>query len=321
MSTPRSPRRRLAAAALAAGASLAALAAAGPAAAQGTGVTLYGRVDLNVTKFSGGPWEMTQTSTSRIGLRGTEPLGSGWAAIFQFESRINPDTGTTEAAFWGRESWVGMRGPLGTLRLGRTLTPAQRIASNYDPHGTDGIGSFGSGGLLISTSPLARFDDGVYFETPKLAGFSVFAGVQLDDKINTADDRFTSIRLRYEAGPLDLSLGHADLSPGNRVASVGGAYAFGGVKPMFQFHTGRRNGGERSTWLVGVVARLGSGELRAATSRNDDRSSADIDRTLTAVGYDHPISKRTLVYGTVARDRTSGAKASNGFELGIRHGF
>ncbi len=300
---------------------------AGSAAAwgQSSGVTMYGRVDLNLTHVSREAWRMDQSSTSRLGLRGSETLGGGVVAIFQLESRINPQNGTTETPrFWGRESWIGVRGGFGTLRAGRTLSPSQRIASNYDPHGTDGIGSFGSGGLLLGhpSATFVRMDNGLYYETPRLGGFTVFAAYSMDETPGPTDERYHSIRLRYAKGPLDVSLGVGDLSAGNHVNSFGASYDFKVVKPMVQYHTGKRAGRDRATWLAGATAPVGKGELRAAYSKQDDRGSGmQTDRTLLAVGYDHPLSKRTLVYGTVIRDKTSRQDAKSGFELGLRHSF
>ena len=306
-------------------AAIALLTAAGGAWAQSGSVTLYGRVDLNVTRVSGESWRMDMSSTSRFGLRGVEPLGGGLSAIFQLESRINAQNGTTETPrFWGRESWVGLRGGFGTFRMGRTLSPSQRIASNYDPHGTDGIGSFGSGGLLLghSSATFVRMDNGLYYETPNLSGFTVFGAFAMDDTPGPTDERFHSIRLRYAKGPLDVSLGIGELSVGNNVNSFGAAYDFRFVKPMVQFHSGERAGRKRATWLAGATAPIGAGELRAAYSEQDDRGSGtQTDRTLLAVGYDYSLSKRTLVYGTVIRDKTDRQDAKSGFELGMRHSF
>jgi len=307
-------------------ASLAGLVTAGACAQATPSVTLYGRIDLNLTRVSGEGWRMDQSSTSRFGLRGSEDLGNGLAAIFNVESRINPQNGTSETPrFWGREAWVGLRSSAwGTLRLGRTLSPSQRVASIYDPHGTDGIGSFGSSGLLLGhpSNTFVRMDSGIYYETPNLAGFSVFGAFAMDDTPGATDERFHSIRLRYVAGALDASLAIGDLSAGNKVNSFGLAYNLGFMKPMLQLHTGERAGRKRASWLVGATAPIGSGELRAAYSKQDDKGATNpIDRTLLAVGYDHPLSKRTLLYGTVVRDETDRQPGKNGFELGLRHSF
>jgi predicted porin len=332
---------------------LAAALASGASAFAQSSVTLYGRIDLNLTRTSNktqssltGPstsnnqWDMLQTSTSRIGVRGSEDLGGGMAAIFQLESAINADTGAADSRFWGRESWVGLRGGFGTFRMGRTLTPSQRVASNYDPHGTDGIGSFGSSGLLIGLSALPRFQDGLYYETPNLSGFTVFAGVQMDDIADANDDRHKSVRFRYASGPLDASLSIANMGNDDKVNTFGLSYKLGAFTPMFQYHSGERAGVDRSVLLIGTLAKLGPGELRAAWSKSDDKRDARAavgttpavtpdDRTLFAVGYDYPLSKRTLMYGTFANDSTKRETVagsftrtrSRGFEAGIRHSF
>jgi predicted porin len=303
--------------------SLLALAMLAGAAQAQSSVNLYGRVDLNLTRYSGGVgWRMDQSSTSRFGLRGSEDLGGGTNAYFQLESRINPQNGTNEAnRFWGREAWVGLRGGFGALRLGRSLAPSQRVASNYDPHGTDGIGSMGSTTLLIGLSQLVRLESAAYYETPKFGGFSVFAAAQMDDQANALDDRIKTVRLRYESGPIDVSLAHADLRTGNEVTSFGAAFKLGAFTPMAQYHTGERNGAKRKTMLVGTLMKLGPGEVRAAWSKFDDRTAANLDRTLAAAGYDYSLSKRTLVYGTVVRDKVRTLSGNTGIEMGMRHSF
>lgn len=313
------PRTHLTAAALIG------LIAAGAHAQPGGNLTLYGRIDLNLTRVSGEGWRMDQSATSRFGLRGSEDLGRGLNAIFQLESRIHADTGSSESPrFWGRESWVGLRGRFGTVRLGRTQSPAQRLASAYDPHGTDGIGSFGSSGLLLGhpSSSFVRMDDGIYYETPPLGGFSAFGALAMDDTPGTTDERRHSIRLRYAAGPIDVSAGIGELSAGNDIVSFGLSYDLGFMKPMLQWHSGERDARKRAAWLIGATAPIGSGELRAAYSKQEDRGSLpQTDRSLWAIGYDQPFSKRTLVYGTAARDKTDGEGGKNGAELGLRHSF
>lgn len=92
-----------------------------PAVAQGQGgVTLYGRLDVNLTRARGQKWHMDRASHSRIGLRGSEDLGGGLRAQFQLESRISLKDGAVDAARpWGRQAWLGLRGPWGALRMGR----------------------------------------------------------------------------------------------------------------------------------------------------------------------------------------------------------
>ena len=62
--------------------------------------TMYGLLDLAVTKGNGGTapnpgangaseaYIMKQSAASRLGFRGTEDIGGGWSAQFQFEHRF-----------------------------------------------------------------------------------------------------------------------------------------------------------------------------------------------------------------------------------------
>jgi predicted porin len=318
--------------------------AAGSAAAQSPPqtVTLYGRVDVNITYYNKDVFysrsttspdyvkgaQLTQAATSRWGLRGVEDLGGGLRAIYQLESRINPDTGTTDGGnrLFGREAWLGLQGGFGTLRFGRTLMPTQRIISNYDPHGTDGIGSYGSTDLALGHGVLVRADNGIYYETPNLGGFTSFIAYALDENPAQSSD-VANIRLRFQMAGADFSVGYADAGlPGNKVTSIGGSYDLKFAKPMFSYHDGKRANNEWSSYVVGLTAPLGTGELRAAYSAVEQNTGGSVENTKFAVGYDYPLSRRTAAYGTFSRDTSQTAAGvkrptANGVEIGFRHNF
>ncbi len=285
-------------------------------------VTLYGRLDVNITKFRDSALELTQASTSRWGLLGRSDLAAGWRTEFQLESGFRSDTGALSGGLFARESWLGLsHETFGLFRLGRSLTPNQRVSVNYDPNNTDSIGTFGPSGLMLSQPALSRFSNGVFYETPKIGGFSVFAAYQLDEANDKTDDSATSVRLRFVTGEFDASLAHAELSAGNRVTSIGANYRLPNVRPMVQWHSGRRNGERRSHWLVGAVIAAPVGEVRVARLAENDRSPQSVDRRLASLGYDYPLSKRSLIYATIVRDRVSAAAARHGMEFGLRHNF
>jgi general bacterial porin, GBP family len=285
-------------------------------------LTLYGRVELNLTKFGDSAIEVSQASSSRWGLLGRSPLTQGWRTEYQLESGFRADAGTLSGGLFARESWVGVGHPqFGLLRVGRTLTPSQRISVNYDPNNTDSIGTFGPSGLMLGQTVLSRFSNGVFYETPSAGGFTVFSGYQIDETKDKSDDSVLSVRLRFRSDELDVAIAHAEISQGNRVSSLGGSYRIGGVRPMAQFHTGRRGGERRDHWLAGATIGLSTGELRIALLGEDDRSLKNADRRLVSAGYDYSLSKRSLLYATYARDQLRGMSARNGIELGMRHSF
>jgi len=65
----------------------------------GSGITLYGLVDMGLERADSGSVSSTRlnsgiTAGSRWGLKGTEELSPGWKALFTLESRIEADNGS-----------------------------------------------------------------------------------------------------------------------------------------------------------------------------------------------------------------------------------
>src|SRR6201987_6413274 len=68
------------------------------------------------------------SNSSRLGVRGSEYLGSGQVAIFQLESSVQADTGNSpNSGIASRETFVGLQGDWGTFKAGKFLTPYHDI--------------------------------------------------------------------------------------------------------------------------------------------------------------------------------------------------
>ena len=181
-----------------------------PAVAQGQdGVTLYGRLDVNLTRARGQKWHMDRASHS-----GSEDLGGGLRAQFQLESRISLKDGAVDAVRpWGRQAWLGLRGPWGALRMGRSYSPSRYATSSYDAM-DGGIGTPGTRALLLghASATFVRFENGVYYETPRLAGLALSAAVSLHAAGGAKPRRRArSLRLHYRRGAADLSVAKAGM--------------------------------------------------------------------------------------------------------------
>src|SRR2546421_11201189 len=140
---------------------------AGAASAQSS-VTIYGSLDLAVTKGNGGTapqeggngtskaWIEKQSNASRLGFRGNEDLGGGLSAQFHLEHRFTPDNGAASALFWAGRSYVQLTSQtLGRGYLGREYGPAVWPAGAGDPFGLDGVASSATevyAGFASSTS-------------------------------------------------------------------------------------------------------------------------------------------------------------------------
>lgn len=99
-------------------------------------VTIYGILDqginyvnnaqtIDASKIRTGKSQYSTSSTvmagNRLGFRGMEDLGSGYKAIFTLETGFDLNTGKLQegGTFLGRQVFVGISGPLGSVTLGR----------------------------------------------------------------------------------------------------------------------------------------------------------------------------------------------------------
>jgi predicted porin len=197
------------------------LAAAG---AQAQNVTVYGAIDTGIDYVThvavagvdtGAMFRMpnlTGTTPSRIGFRGTEDLGGGLKAGFVVENGFATDTGNMNygARLFGREANISLSGAFGTVYLGRQYTmtafawgpaevmgPAQYGASTIDPYmanarADNAIGYIGkfNGFVVGATYSMGR--DGANNSTP--GGSNCAGEVATDHKAC----REWSAMLKYE---------------------------------------------------------------------------------------------------------------------------
>lgn len=222
----------------------------GVASAQSS-VTLYGRIDQNVTfqdpgkavaSSSGGKLGKSVVKlndggvngfgSSRFGLRGVEDLGDGLKAIFVLESQIKADTGesggstqSTSSSFFNRQSYVGLSSKtLGEVRLGRIET----ISREYDVRILD---ASGENELSIAesldkigdqTRPLfqnfgTRMDNAVSYRSPILGGFQGILTVGLSEDFKTTTTKsaeYEGVGLTFTQGPFNAALSYEQLSGG-----------------------------------------------------------------------------------------------------------
>ena len=107
----------------------------------------YERITVDGAGTSETNWEVVDNS-SRIGIRGKRDLGGGMSGFFQVESRVKLDDGAG-STFSSRDSYIGMQGGFGTVRLGRTIGPVYYATYDYiSNHNHDtGTSSDATGGF------------------------------------------------------------------------------------------------------------------------------------------------------------------------------
>jgi predicted porin len=325
----------------------------GTASAQSS-VTIYGSLDLALTKGNGGDapnagangtnesYIQKQSNSSRLGFRGNEDLGGGLSAQFQIEHRFTPDDGLAANPFWAGRSYVQLTSATaGSIYLGREYTPAFWLAVKSDPFGWDGIAQGGSqmwAGFLSTGGVRAPNTFG--YKSPSFGGLKINAAVGLGEG---ATSRTTGFNAEYGAGPIYAAVGFEKLNSGpattdgNSLINLAFHYDLGMIKPMLYFARAKVsdgvNGGELTNkyWSLGATSPIGGGKLKVMVGRLtlDSGFADDGAETKFGIGYDYPLSKRTNVYADVSTARKSGTNSATGadydnnnaFALGLKHTF
>lgn len=320
-------------------------------------VTIYGVADVaftrNDTNTTEPVWALTsgQQNGSRVGFRGTENLGGGTSAVFLLENGFAIDTGALQQGnrLFGRQAYIGLSSnSLGTIRLGRQYSLNHDALVVFDPFGanlagnTEGaaIGYLGGLPYFIAGSAAGgpavdiRVDNSIVYLTNKLGGFVGALQYAFGEQPGSfANGRQFAASATYANGPIAAVATY--LTARNTTGAVeqksyllGGTYNFGVAKIHAGFQDNELEGGatpvESRSLLLGATVPVGPGNVLASWIRADDKnSSAKSDQV--ALGYTHPLSKRTNFYTSAGWQKTDlpGApeRKANVFNAGIRHLF
>ncbi|MGF6239408.1 putative porin [Paraburkholderia sp. GAS38] len=197
-------------------------------------VTLYGIVDAGIAyvhnaQSSNGQNQSTlvkfasgNISGSRWGLKGTEDLGGGLAAIFQLENGFNLGTGALGQGSreFGRKAVVGLTGNAwGTVTLGRQYDPIVDLVQGLTEDNYFG-GVFGTPGDLDNYDNSLRVSNSVKYVSPIFGGFQVEALYGLGGVAgSTGSGRTWSLGAAYANGPLSLGAGYFYANGGNTLTN------------------------------------------------------------------------------------------------------
>src|SRR6267143_3412457 len=262
-------QRKLLAAAVASACALPAVALAqGPSSIQ-----IYGRANVTyeriTTKNSSDEaiqknqsnWDLVDNS-SRIGFRGNKDLGGGLTGLFQFESRVRLDTG--QGVLTGRDSYGGLAGSFGTVRLGRTIGPVYYATYDYISMHNHDTGT--SSDALLAPTVVGRqgfMNRTVWYTSPKIGGaFSVDVAYSLLDAKRVVGDsqpRYLGLVGSYDQGPLHLAASYANTKNsddlGGGTANEDKTYTLGGLYDFKTFVVGALIESAKSNSLAGGDAK------------------------------------------------------------------
>jgi len=280
-----------------------ALGMGGTAAAE---TTVYGKIHVSAGSISQDAADVENSSTavtshaSRIGFKADKKLDSGITVVGQVEwevDTVGDVTGSKDNLIKARNSYAGLKGGFGEVRVGIHDTPHKMSTAKLDP--------------LSDT--YADYNNVVYTDTRasnvvaymnKFGDLSVAVAYAGGNDAVTAENlgSATSAMIGYESGPLFLTAAienFDDVSAGNIESStkLGAGYAFGDMKLGLVYESAEAKGGDDDSaiyaslqWKVSKegTIKLAYGERDIAT-RNDDP-------TFYAAAYSHKLDKDASVY-------------------------
>ena len=322
---------------------------AGSAAAD---VTVYGRVDMGVNFNSDTntlQMRTGQSSGNRYGLKGSEKISENLTVGFQLEQGFDVDTGADKATTgFHRESRVYVATDYGTFHFGRMGTLSSGVGSVSI---SDDLTVFGTGYAALSSGDMnyivngdTRRNNVVTYQSPKMAGATVYAQVASDEAEGWAQgsNRYYAAAVDYKAGAFSAGL-VASLTDAATVKSegehkmqviAGVGYDFGVAKAkLTASYTEYDLAGDESYGvLLGVSAPVMGGTFDVQVGYSDGVSelgkdkvaTKDVERFSAAAIFQYPLSKKTSLYvGTgYAEEDVAGTKSNKAeYFAGMLHKF
>jgi predicted porin len=296
-----------------------ALCATSTVAAAQSSVTFYGIVDTGIEYVSHANAAgdhlfrmpaVTGELPSRWGLRGVEDLGGGYSAVFTVENGFNVRDGTLGQGgrLFGRQAFVGVKSPYGTVAFGRQYTMTYLALMGADIIGPDiyGLGS------LDAYVPNARADNSVTY-------IGVYKGVTLGagysfgrDAGNNSPGQGTctgsvaghatecrdwSVMLKYDAQYFGVAASYEE----ERGGATAAANFFDGVAPTTLINAADKDARAHvSAYAQYAGAKIGLGWVgrRVVT---DSPAVPNVRSNLFFVGASYAVTPAFLVDGEVFR--------------------
>jgi len=329
-----------------------------------TNVTIYGVADgtfdyIKVNNALGNPSNTRVTSNgSNLGFKGTENLGNGMKAIFQFETEVNFDNNSSLGL--NRDSFVGLTGGFGQVTLGTQTGPTKALGDRLDVNSGDTIMSntallgklggayatFGGKGAQFASGSTfdTRFKNTIQYVTPSFSGLQATAMyVANENKVETTGSKINTsaydLGLTYENGPVFVGTTYARISEKNDAFTtvlpnfgqnttakefrIGGMYDFG-VATLRALYARTKGDGsafnaKQNVWGIGGTYNVSAnGKLVAQyyKAADIDASAGADDNTgakFYTIGYEHSLSKRTMLKAGYAYLKNDSATSTNGF--------
>ena len=260
--------------------------------------TVYGKLWISIESqntASGTEVDMV-SNASRLGIKGSMDFGEGIEAIYQAEYEVDPVDGTADESkdrtFKQRNSFVGLKGSMGTIFLGKHDTATKRSQKKID------LFNDLAGDIKNILQGENRMSDLVGYTTPKINGFSAtFNAIKGteglgDDSIGDS----TSTSLSYDSENFYIALAFDSELKGydSTRLTLQIPFSRSQLGIMFQESEKLSTGKEEDGYVISFSQKVGNkGTLKFQQTESDMKLDSGKQFSF---GYDYKLSSKAKVF-------------------------
>ena len=260
--------------------------------------TVYGKLWISVESqdtSSGTEVDMV-SNASRLGIKGSMDFGEEIEAIYQAEYEIDPVDGTADESkdrtFKQRNSFVGLKGSVGTILLGKHDTATKKSQKKID------LFNDLAGDIKNILQGENRMSDLVGYTTPKINGFSAtFNAIKGteglgDDSIGDS----TSTSISYDSENFYIALAFDSELKGydSRRLTLQIPFNRSQLGIMFQDSKKLSTGVEEDGYVISFSQKVGDkGTLKFQQAESDMKLDSGKQFTF---GYDYKLSSKAKAF-------------------------
>ena len=260
--------------------------------------TVYGKLWISIESqntASGTEVDMV-SNASRLGIKGSMDFGEDIEAIYQAEYEVDPVDGTADESkdrtFKQRNSFLGLKGSMGTIFFGKHDTATKRSQKKID------LFNDLAGDIKNILQGENRMSDLVGYTTPKINGFSAtFNAIKGteglgDDSIGDS----TSTSLSYDSENIYIALAFDSELKGydSTRLTLQIPFSRSQLGIMFQESEKLSTGKEEDGYVISFSQKVGNkGTLKFQQTESDMKLDSGKQFSF---GYDYKLSSKAKVF-------------------------
>ena len=274
--------------------------------------TLYGKMKVSIGSNKDAAGVKTTTidsDSSRLGVKGSSAMDNGMSVTYKLEMATKGliDKGTT---FGARDSWVGLKGGFGEVRVGRHATPFALSSDMFDIMNVGGHANISDGAAGF------RVNNAIAY----LKGFGPvgFAAAYVPDETAGVNNDAVSLLGTYKSNGIKAALGYQKIKNAEKAMNLGLGYALpAGHQVNYVYNEIKDTNTNVKTKNQALNGKYKFGKAYVQAEIGKTKGMSGTNKVLE-LGYG--LGKGTTVWTSLGKNGIGGSKAAH-TRVGITSNF